>query len=153
MTDAAASRAAEAVFFTGFAVLICHELDAVLHHEWRVLPLVRMLPDAVGYVVFVLAHVPLFVALMLMLTSGSARLRIGTRIGIDAFLLLHAVLHVLFRNHVHYDFAGWLSNGLIFGGAAVGALHLVLLRWPIAAVPGSRPGRAAGRSRAGGGAS
>ena len=34
--------------------LFTHELDAMLNHEWRVLPLTSWLSDEIGMIVFVL---------------------------------------------------------------------------------------------------
>lgn len=42
------------------ATLATHELDAMSNREWRVLPLFSLLPDNLGRVAFVAAHVPLF---------------------------------------------------------------------------------------------
>lgn len=115
------------VCYTGFSLLICHELDAVLHAEWQVLPVTRFLPEAVAYPVFVLMHVPLFVLLFFGVAATSARVRQYTKVGVSAFLVVHAGLHALFQAHPNYHFDGWLSNGLIGGAALCGALYGVLV--------------------------
>lgn len=117
----------DTLFWIGFSLLLCHEMDAVLHAEWRVLPLMNRLPEVVAYPTFILMHVPLLVLLMLALSSRHRVLRLRTQIGVNAFLLLHAVLHTLFHGHAEYHFSGVLSHGLIYGGAAAGALHLFWL--------------------------
>lgn len=63
-TSNAPSRASEALFAIGLALLLSHELDAVRQAEWQVLPLLRWLDDATGYLVFVMAHVPLFALIL-----------------------------------------------------------------------------------------
>lgn len=111
-------------FYLGMGTLFTHELDAVANHEWRVLPLVRMLPDDLGMAVFVLAHVPIFAWLAWLVASSNPRTRILSRLIISGFLVFHALLHVLFRNHPNYEFPSALSHILIFGGAVFGALYL-----------------------------
>jgi hypothetical protein len=40
--------------------------------------------------------------------------------------VLHGLLHALFLQHPNYEFSSLLSNTLIFGGAALGAVFLGL---------------------------
>lgn len=116
----------EIVFYLGLGTLFTHELDAVANHEWRVLPLLRMLPEDVGMVVFVVAHIPLFAILVAMTARQNASTRTVWRIGVSVFLVAHAVLHFLFRNDPGYEFSTLLSNLLVYGGAALGIVHLLL---------------------------
>ena len=46
------------------ATLFTHELDAVSQSEWRLLYILRTMPDAQGAFWFVALHVPLFAALL-----------------------------------------------------------------------------------------
>ena len=133
--DTAATRAREPLFATGLALLLSHELDAVKHAEWQVLPLLRWLDDASGYPVFVLAHVPLFAVMLWALAHGSSAVRRNTRIGLAVFMVIHAGLHWAFHEDPHYHFAGWLSHGLVGGAAIFGALYLAAV---LAARPSSR---------------
>ena len=51
---------AEIVSTLCVSLFVLHELDAVHRHEWRVFPLIRRLPDEVGFTVFVTLHLPIF---------------------------------------------------------------------------------------------
>jgi hypothetical protein len=113
-------------FYLGLGALLTHELDAVANHEWRVLPLVRTLPDDVGLTVFVALHVPIFALLVAGVASTKPGIRDGTRIGVALFLVIHALLHLLFSDHPAYEFHSILSDVLIFGGAACGAVYIAL---------------------------
>ena len=113
------------LFYLGLATLFTHELDAIANHEWRVMPILRSLPDEVGFNVFVLFHVPLFAVLVAIVSSSNSRLRRLSRLGVSAFLLIHAGLHVLFTDVTSYEFDSTLSSLLIYGGAVVGGLYLV----------------------------
>ena len=113
-------------FYLGMASLFTHELDAVPNHEWRGMPLLRALPDEIGMVVFVAAHVPLFAVLIALVASPDPRTRARTRLVIGVFLLFHGLLHALSMGQANYEFSSTLSHLLIFGGSAFGALYLAL---------------------------
>ena len=112
-------------FYTGLALLLTHELDAIRNHEWRVLPLVRALPDALGQQAFIAAHIPLFAILIALIASLNTVVRERARIGLCAFLVVHAGLHFLFSGHAEYEFSSWLSALLIYGAAACGLAYFV----------------------------
>ena len=48
------------------------------------------------------------------------------RLGVSAFLVVHGLLHTLSMGEPTYEFSSTLSNLLIFGGSALGALYLML---------------------------
>ncbi|MCZ8146915.1 MAG: hypothetical protein O9325_03550 [Roseomonas sp.] len=96
-----------------------HELDAVKRHEWRVLPFLRAMPDAMGEQVFIWVHVPLFAAILMAGTDD------GVRLGISAFAVLHVGLHWLFRRHPAYEFNNASSWALILLTGALGAGYVV----------------------------
>ncbi|WP_420467624.1 DUF6713 family protein [Panacagrimonas sp.] len=115
------------LFRLGFSTLLAHELDAVMRAEWRVLPLTSFLPDHVGYIVFVLLHIPLVAVLLWLISHPDPRLRSRSEIGISLFLVVHVGLHLAFMGHAHYDFHHGVSQLLIFGGGALGLAHLLTL--------------------------
>ncbi len=119
-------RIRDGAFFLGLGALFAHEMDAVPNHEWRGLPLLGTLPDETALPVFVAAHVPLFAILVALVASTNDRVRATARLAIGVFLVLHAVLHVASSSEPTYEFSSALSHGLIFGGAACGALYLAL---------------------------
>lgn len=113
-------------FYLGIASLFTHEVDAVPNHEWRGLWLLHALPDETGMTVFVAAHVPLFAVLIALVASQSPRMRTRSRLGVSVFLIIHGLLHTLSMGKATYEFSSTLSNLLIFGASAFGALHLIL---------------------------
>jgi len=49
------------LFLLGLSRLVCHELDAMTHQEWLLLlPILDALPGETAWIVFVIAHIPLF---------------------------------------------------------------------------------------------
>ena len=111
------------VLYTGVALLMTHELDAVMNKEWLVLPLTNWLNSEVGYAVFLWSHVPLFFVILALLSSSSERLKMITATVLAAFLVVHAGLHLVFADHQHYAFASTSSNLLIYSGALFGAVY------------------------------
>ncbi len=113
------------IFYLGLGTLLTHELDAMTNHEWRVLPLTNWLPDEYGILVFLFLHIPLFAILISMVSSTNAKIRFRSRVGTSIFLIIHSLLHCLFMGNTNYEFATSSSNILIFGGATLGAIHLL----------------------------
>jgi hypothetical protein len=114
--------------YLGVALLFTHELDAMTHREWLVLPFTSWLTDETGQLVFVLAHIPLFALVLALLASQNLHIRRRSEIGLCLFMLAHALLHAVFMGHEHYAFESLLSNLLIFGGGICGLGYLLLSR-------------------------
>ncbi len=113
-------------FYLGTACLFTHELDAMPNHEWRVLPLLDALPDELGMFAFVAGHVPLFAFALACIASSVPRTRTVSRLVVSGFLVVHGLAHGLSIGRANYEFASTLSNVLILGAAAFGALFLFL---------------------------
>ena len=112
-------------FLLGFCFLLVHEMDAIKCKEWRIFPLTSRMDDETGYSVFTLLHVPLY-ALLLWGLFGDTGLSRALIFGLDAFFVVHVVLHLHFRDHPEYRFRSALSWLLILGAGAFGALDLML---------------------------
>lgn len=121
------SKYLDLLFFTGFALLACHELDAVAQSEWRLLPFLSQLSDTDAYPIFAVLHVPLFALLLWWTGSTSARVRYRSQLAFDAFLVIHAGLHFALRSHELYTFHSPLSELCIFGAGVVGLVHAPLI--------------------------
>ena len=113
-----------AAFLLGVSLLFTHELDAMTHAEWRLLPLTSWLAPEVGRLVFVVFHVPLFALVLGGLTSRLPERAARVQYWLSAFLVVHAGLHLAYSRHPANAFEGWLSNTLIFGAAVCGAVYL-----------------------------
>jgi len=118
------SQVRSLVFYTGFAILVAHELDAVAQEEWRLLPLFDLLQDSMAYIVFVTLHVPLLAGLMWLTAHPSPRVQQRSRLAVDALLVIHSVLHWYMSADPLYGFHSDFSTALILGGAVAGFLHL-----------------------------
>lgn len=107
------------LYYAMVGAFFTHELDAVKRHEWRVLPLIRSLPERTGEQVFIWVHVPLFA---LLLWGGDGDPVNATRCGIAVFAIAHVGLHILFCRHPAYEFNNTSSWGLILLTGFLGAI-------------------------------
>jgi hypothetical protein len=130
MTPAQQPSWLRVTFLLGVSLLFTHELDAMTHTEWRVLPLTSWLDPERGRLVFVVLHVPLFALVLGWLTSHLPERVMRAQFWMSVFLVIHAGLHLAYVGHPAYTFAGLLSNTLIVGSAICGAAHLWGTRRP-----------------------
>ena len=114
------------LFYLGFATLATHELDAMTQSEWRLLYLLRDLPDPLACDLFVLLHVPLLALLLWLTFHPRERIRDGSRLALGLFLIVHVGLHLNLQDHPAYSFFSPLSLGLIYGGGLLGLGYLLV---------------------------
>ena len=117
-----------AIYHLGLACLFTHELDAVTHSEWRLLPVLGGLSDGVAESTFVALHVPLFFLVLVLSHHPKSRVRTITRAAVAGFLVLHAVLHFALSSASGYEFHGALSRTLIVAAGGLGIAYLLLQR-------------------------
>ncbi len=113
------------IFYLGFATIITHELDAITQSEWKLLFILRSLPEEIASPIFVILHVPLITALLWLTNNQSQTVKNWSRIGLAGFLVIHSGLHKLLEHHPDYTFNSWLSLGLIYGGALIGFVYFI----------------------------
>lgn len=111
-------------FLLGFSFLLAHEMDAVRAREWKMLPVLSGMGEEAGYRTFVLLHVPLYALLLWTLREGDASF--GLVVVLDAFFVVHLLLHVFLRNLPENRFGSALSWSLILGSGVSGAIDLLL---------------------------
>ncbi|GAB3640395.1 DUF6713 family protein [Spirosoma arcticum] len=114
-------------FWIGFSTLLVHEMDAVRLSEWRILPLLSRLNDQRGFAVFTLVHIPIYVLLLVGLSSEIAAGEKGSlMLVLDWFMVIHVGLHVLLRNLPRNEFKTVFSWLIIAGAGLAGAVDAVL---------------------------
>lgn len=112
------------LYYCMIGAFFTHELDAVKRHEWRVLPLVRTLPERLGEQAFIWLHIPL---LGWLLWAGDDEPESATRVGLAAFSIVHVGLHFVFRKHPAYEFNNLSSWALILLTGILGAIYLIFV--------------------------
>lgn len=110
------------LFTLMLSFFIVHELDAVLRHEWRVMPVMRRLRDPLGRQVFIWAHVPILMAIFWWIMPDPNAL---AGLFLSAFAVVHVGLHWLFRKHPANEFDNPSSRILITCAGLFGALHFL----------------------------
>lgn len=115
------------LFYLAFATLVAHELDAVHKHEWRLLFILRGMPDGSARRAFVLIHIPLLATLFWLVAHPVESTRFWTMLSLDVFIVVHAGLHWRLSKHPKYEFHTLYSRFIIYGAAALAATHLFLL--------------------------
>ncbi len=127
MSDDARRQSFMFVFWLGFSLLIGHEMDAMVRHEWRLLPgFSSMADDAVARDLFTLVHVPAFAVLLWLCSHRRESLRRNVQRGVDFFLVLHAVAHAVLSGHALYEFVPPVETVTVFGAGVFGGIHLAL---------------------------
>mgnify|MGYP001791536999 FL=1 len=115
------------ILYLGFATILTHELDAMTQSEWRLLFLLRNLPEQTASVAFVVLHVPLIAALLWLTNNESEVIKNWSRIALSVFLIIHTVLHKLLENSPNYTFDSTLSLWLIYSAGLFGLIYLILV--------------------------
>ena len=113
-------------FVLGFCLLLAHEMDAVRCKEWKIFPVLNKIGDEAGYLAFTSLHVPIY-ALLLWGLYGDDDVNRGLIVGLDAFFVVHVLLHLIFYNHPQNQFRSIFSYALIFGAGLFGAIDLLLV--------------------------
>lgn len=125
--NSARSRSVEPfLFYLGLGFLFTHEMDAMSNHEWRVLPLLNALPDRVGELTFLMAHVPLYAVVIVFVASIKSEARLLARKVACGFMIIHGLLHIVFTGHSAYEFSSLTSELLIFGAALCGLSFFIV---------------------------
>lgn len=107
--------------------MIMHEIDAVRCKEWRIFPGLASLGDKIGYIIFIFAHLPLFVWALWYLNHGqNPKLFIQ---GFSIFSIVHIGLHLLFLKHKLNEFKDWISWSLILGAGVSGLFQLIIMAY------------------------
>lgn len=115
------------LFFLGVSLLFLHEMDAIDKKEWRLLFVLRRLPDSGALRWFIGMHLPLFVGLLALVAAGPSPTVEWLERGVDAFLIVHAGLHERLSARGDAAFADGFSKWLIWSAAAFAAAHLIYL--------------------------
>ena len=115
------------LFVLNFSLLLLHEMDAIRAKEWKMFAVLKNMKEQSGYIAFSLLHLPLYCWVIFIISQtwsgGYALVWLLT----DVFLIIHALIHFLFRNHYDNGFTTAYSMILIYGMAGLSAVHLVLL--------------------------
>ncbi len=112
------------VYCAILGLLLTHELDAVVQHEWRILPILEKLDDELGRSIFIFGHAPLFFAVFWLSFFSSITCQRWTRIVVASFSLVHIILHLLWEQDGASTFNDSLSRLLINSAGLLGLVYV-----------------------------
>ena len=101
-----------------------HEMDAMTHAEWRLLPILGGLEDGAARDAFVLLHIPLYVGLFWALFYASWKVLAGRILSVAA--IAHATAHFLLSGHDLYTFVAPIETITVYGAALAGASYIAI---------------------------
>ena len=118
---------ADLLFALVLSLLLSHELDAMVRHEWRLLPgLSSIGDDALARDTFNLLHVPLLSLVAYFATHPERRVRARLQTSVAAFAALHAIVHAIVSHVPTYEFVPPVETITVYGSGVGGALFLLL---------------------------
>ncbi|MDJ0920678.1 MAG: hypothetical protein QNI84_06090 [Henriciella sp.] len=101
-----------------------HEMDAMTHSEWLLLPLLGEFTEATGRDIFLLLHIPLYLGLFWALFYASWR-KLAALIFCGA-LIVHGTAHGLLSGHELYTFVAPTETITVYGAVLVSVLYVAL---------------------------
>ena len=109
---------------TTIALFCVHEMDAMTHAEWRLLPGLSGMADDAARTTFLLLHIPLFVGVFWAVFLASWK-RVAARI-MAGLTLVHAIVHFLLSGHELYTFSAPIETITVYAAALTAAIYLGL---------------------------
>lgn len=106
------------------ALLATHELDAMTHAEWRLLPVLSALEDETAREIFVLLHIPLFAGILAAIYLAPWKRRAA--VILCTLTIIHAIAHWLLSGSPLYTFTAPIETITVYGGALSSAVYLGL---------------------------
>lgn len=117
---------ANLLFALVLSLLVSHELDAMVRHEWRLLPgLSGIADDRLARDTFNLLHVPLFTALVYFAVHPERAARIRLQAVVAGFAAVHAAIHAVVSSAPTYEFVPPVETVTVYGAGVAGASFLL----------------------------
>ncbi|MHA7901068.1 MAG: DUF6713 family protein [Henriciella sp.] len=109
---------------TGLALLSVHEMDAMTHAEWRLLPILSGMEETAAREAFVWLHIPLYIGLFWALFFAAWR-ELAARV-FSLAILAHAIVHFVLSGHSLYTFEAPIETVTVYGAGLSGLIYLGL---------------------------
>lgn len=118
------TRLAQFCLVIAFALFVVHEMDAMTHSEWLLLPVLSEFTEATGRDLFLLLHIPLFAVLVWALFIWKRQAMFG--LVFCSGLVVHSIAHYALSDHPEYSFVPPTETITVYGAALVSAIYLCL---------------------------
>ena len=114
------------LFYFSLALLCTHEIDAVAHSEWQLLPVLSQMPNEAGFFWFVVLHIPLLTLIFWLTAHTSPIVARRSRFYLSALLFVHGVIHFSLSGNEDYTFAPPIETITVDGAALAGLAYVVI---------------------------
>ena len=101
----------------------------MVQSEWRLLYVLRSMPDERAMFWFVWLHIPLYGLMVWLIHHPSHRVQSGSRNLFAVSLVVHAGIHLYLSGELLYTFNSVQSQTLIYLGALCGLVFLFIGRF------------------------
>lgn len=115
------------LFSINISLLLLHEMDAIKCKEWNMFIILKDMKESKAYLIFSVLHLPLYFALIYLLSNGSVNTKNIIGLCINFFLLFHWVIHFAFRNKHQNNFRNLYSSILINLMGVFSLAYIVLM--------------------------
>lgn len=109
---------------SALALFLVHEMDAMTHSEWLLLPVLSEFTEATGRDLFLLLHIPLYLGILWALFLASWQNR--AQQVFYGVLVVHAIAHFALSGHELYSFVAPIETITVYGAALAGAGFIAL---------------------------
>ncbi|MEE2930872.1 MAG: DUF6713 family protein [Pseudomonadota bacterium] len=106
------------------ALFSVHEMDAMTHAEWRLLPILSGMQEDAARGTFVLLHIPIYIGVFWALFVASWKQLAGRIFSFAVFA--HAAAHFLLSDHNLYTFNAPIETITVYGAALASLIYLGL---------------------------
>ncbi len=106
------------------ALLFLHEMDAIRNAEWKMFIVIKDMSDTKAYKVFTLFHLPFYVILLMLILS--VKYQILAYYAVDLFLIVHAILHLVFERHTKNGLKNFFSRSIIYSMGILAIIHIII---------------------------
>ncbi|MHC1684510.1 MAG: DUF6713 family protein [Clostridiaceae bacterium] len=110
------------LFYINISLLLVHEMDAIRCKEWRMFIFLKDMEEDTAYRIFTIVHIPLYILLILLILNEADKFSII----LDFLLILHSIVHFLFRKNKKNGFNNLFSQVIIYAMGVISILHGVL---------------------------
>ncbi len=113
---------AKFLFILIISLFLVHEMDSVRNKEWRMMAVLKNMPEDAAFKLYTGLHIPLFFFILFIMVQSGPQMSLAFCIIMDVLLVAHTLIHFFFRRHKNNSFESVFSNVLIY---IVGVLAII----------------------------
>lgn len=113
------------------SMFFIHEMDAIKAKEWKMFIFFKSMKEEIAYRIFAGVHFPLYFIILFLMTQGNEKVKLWIFMILDILLILHTLVHFLFRNNKNNGFLSVYSKIIIYLigiSAIVNLLTLIIFK-------------------------